>query len=89
MDIGRRALSEITGRTGGRAFFPFNEDEMIRASEQIARELRSQYELSYRPAEFAGDGRELLSTARFLPKERIQVSRSFPVMKSLTTGEPD
>jgi len=51
VDQGRRALSEITGSTGGRAFFPFNEDEMIKASEEIALELRSQYQLAYRPAQ--------------------------------------
>jgi len=57
VDIGRRTLSEITESTGGRAFFPFNENEMIRASEKIALELRSQYQLAYRPAQFVSDNK--------------------------------
>ena len=55
VDLGRRTLGEITASTGGRAFFPFNDDEMIRASEEIALELRSQYQLAYRPAQFVSD----------------------------------
>ena len=57
VDLGRRNLHEITESTGGRAFFPFTEDEMIRASEEIAVELRSQYQLAYRPAQFVSDGK--------------------------------
>jgi Ca-activated chloride channel family protein len=55
VDMGRRTLVEITKSTGGQAFFPFNENEMIRASEQIALELRSQYQIAYRPTELVSD----------------------------------
>lgn len=54
---GRIALEELTKATGGRAFFPRSPEEMAAASERIALDLRSFYQLAYRPDAFAADGK--------------------------------
>lgn len=54
---GRNTLEEITGMTGGRAFFPRTPEELSRACEQVALELRSRYQLAYRPSSFTQDGK--------------------------------
>ena len=43
--------------TGGRAFFPFQVNDVANAFAEIQDELRSQYALSYKPADFRPDGR--------------------------------
>jgi VWFA-related protein len=54
---GDRVLERIADATGGRAFFPFQLNDVANAFSEIQDELRSQYALSYRPAEFRADGR--------------------------------
>ena len=54
---GDRVLEQITEATGGRAFFPFKVKDMTRAFAAIEDELRSQYVVSYKPANFDADGR--------------------------------
>jgi Ca-activated chloride channel homolog len=54
---GRNALEEITRATGGRALFPRSPEEMTAACERIALELRSFYQIAYRPDAFAADGK--------------------------------
>jgi len=43
--------------TGGRAFFPFKVKDITRSFAAIEDELRSQYIVSYKPADFDADGR--------------------------------
>ena len=50
------ALKKISVRTGGRAFFPVNNDELQRAFTQIDEELRSQYLIAYSPTNANRDG---------------------------------
>ncbi len=50
------ALKKITERTGGRAYFPRNEDDLRTAFKQIQEELRSQYLLAYEPENQVLDG---------------------------------
>jgi VWFA-related protein len=52
-----KVLERIADATGGRAFRPFQLTDVANAFAQIQDDLRSQYELSYRPANFARDGR--------------------------------
>lgn len=52
-----KVLQRIADATGGRAFRPFQLTDVANAFAQIQDDLRSQYELSYRPANFARDGR--------------------------------
>jgi len=49
-------LKKITTETGGRAFFPRNEEDLDRAFAQIDEDLRSQYVVAYTPANGAKDG---------------------------------
>jgi len=54
---GDKVLDRIAEATGGRAFFPFQITDVANAFGQIQDELRSQYALSYKPADFRPDGR--------------------------------
>jgi VWFA-related protein len=54
---GDKVLQKIADATGGRAFQPFQLTDVANAFAQIQADLRSQYELSYRPADFRHDGR--------------------------------
>ncbi|MBZ5718975.1 MAG: VWA domain-containing protein [Acidobacteriia bacterium] len=54
---GDKVLERIADATGGRAFFPFQINDVANAFAEIQDELRSQYALSYKPADFATDGR--------------------------------
>ena len=54
---GDKILEAIANATGGRAFFPFKIEEVSDAFSQIQEELRSQYAISYKPADFTADGK--------------------------------
>jgi VWFA-related protein len=54
---GDRVLEQLASATGGRAFFPFKMKDITRSFAAIEDELRSQYIVSYRPADFDADGR--------------------------------
>jgi VWFA-related protein len=54
---GDKVLERIAEATGGRAFFPFQLRDVSDAFLSIQEELRSQYAVAYRPANFAADGR--------------------------------
>jgi Ca-activated chloride channel homolog len=54
---GDKVLERIADSTGGRAFFPFQIRDVSDAFTSIQDELRSQYAMAYKPAEFAADGR--------------------------------
>jgi Ca-activated chloride channel family protein len=50
------SLRKITERTGGRAYFPRNEEDLRSAFAQIQDELREQYLIAYSPSNKAKDG---------------------------------
>jgi Ca-activated chloride channel family protein len=54
---GDKVLERIAEATGGRAYVPFQITEVANAFAAIQEELRSQYALSYKPADFVSDGR--------------------------------
>ncbi|HEX9111698.1 MAG TPA: VWA domain-containing protein [Terriglobales bacterium] len=54
---GDKVLERIAEATGGRAFFPFQIRDVSDAFTSIQDELRSQYAMAYKPADFAADGR--------------------------------
>ena len=54
---GDKVLERIADATGGRAFFPFQLRDVANAFTEIQDELRSQYAVSYKPADFRPDGR--------------------------------
>ena len=53
---GDKVLERIADATGGRAFFPFQIRDVTNAFGEIQDELRSQYAVSYKPADFKADG---------------------------------
>lgn len=54
---GDKVLEQLAEATGGRAFFPFKMKDITRSFTAIEDELRSQYVVSYKPANFDADGR--------------------------------
>jgi VWFA-related protein len=54
---GDKVMRRIAEETGGRVFFPNKAEDVVRAFNTIQDELRSQYSLSYKPADFMADGR--------------------------------
>ena len=54
---GDRVLERIADATGGHAFFPFQIREVANSFAEIQDELRSQYAISYKPADLKADGR--------------------------------
>ncbi len=55
-DRGDDTLQKIADATGGRAFYPTKIEDMPESFGKIQQELRSQYALSYKPAEFQANG---------------------------------
>ena len=53
---GDKVLERIAEATGGRAFFPFQIRDVASDFAEIQEELRSQYAVSYKPADFKTDG---------------------------------
>ena len=54
---GDKVLERMADATGGRAFFPFKIEDVANAFSEIQDELRSQYLLAYKPADFASNGK--------------------------------
>jgi Ca-activated chloride channel family protein len=55
--FGQAILEEMSRMTGGRAFFPASEEELLDVCTQIALELRHQYSIGYYPTANVRDGR--------------------------------
>ena len=54
---GDKVLQQLAEATGGRVFFPFKMKDITKSFAAIEDELRSQYVVSYKPADFDSDGR--------------------------------
>src|SRR5215475_3510995 len=54
---GDKVLEHLAEATGGRALFPFKIQDVAHEFSEIHEELRSQYAISYKPADFIADGR--------------------------------
>ena len=54
---GDKVLEHFAEQTGGKAFFPFKIEDVSNAFLEISDELRSQYAISYKPADFVADGK--------------------------------
>jgi Ca-activated chloride channel homolog len=55
-DRGDDVLQKMSIATGGKAFFPTRIEDMPNSFKEISDELRSQYALVYKPADFKADG---------------------------------
>ena len=53
---GDQVLTQMSEATGGQVFFPPSVEEMSNSFHEIQAELRSQYALTYTPADFKADG---------------------------------
>jgi len=53
---GDKVLRYLTTETGGQAFFPFKVQDLVQDFENIANELRRQYNIFYRPEPLKADG---------------------------------
>ncbi|HEV2486125.1 MAG TPA: VWA domain-containing protein [Terracidiphilus sp.] len=53
---GDKVMSQLAGDTGGQVFFPPSVEEVSTSFHSIEEELRSQYALTYTPADFRTDG---------------------------------
>lgn len=69
-DKGDKLLTELCEKTGGEAFFTGDMLELERAFKKISEELRSQYIITYRPANQSYDGRERKIEVRFTDKDK-------------------
>jgi len=76
---GDKVLERIADATGGRAFFPFQIRDVSNAFAEIQDELRSQYAVSYKPAEFKADGhyRTIEIVARDQKNFRVRARRGY------------
>ena len=54
---GDKVLEHFAEETGGKAFFPFKIQDVSNAFSEISDELRSQYGVSYKPADFEPNGK--------------------------------
>jgi VWFA-related protein len=54
---GDKIIEKLAEATGGRAFFPFKIEDVSNSFAEIQDELRSQYAIAYKPANFNADGR--------------------------------
>jgi VWFA-related protein len=54
---GDKILEHFAEETGGKAFFPFKIQDVADAFSQIQDELRSQYAIAYKPADFLANGK--------------------------------
>ena len=52
----KRALEELAAATGGETFFPKDLSEVDRYTQEVARDIRSQYTIAYSPVNTAMDG---------------------------------
>jgi len=53
---GDKVLTYLSSETGGQAFFPFKIQDLAQSFENIANELRRQYNIFYRPEPLKADG---------------------------------
>lgn len=69
-DKGDKFLTQLCEDTGGEAFFTGDMLELERAFKKISEELRSQYLITYKPADQNLDGRVRKIEVRFADKEK-------------------
>ncbi len=71
---GDKVLRYLTEETGGQAFFPFKIEDLDQSFENIANELRHQYNIFYRPEPLKTDG--LFHPVTVKPKRKDLVVRA-------------
>jgi VWFA-related protein len=70
---GDKVMKYYAQETGGRAFFPFKVEDLEQSFENIANELRHQYNISYRPEPLKTDGLFHTVDVRVKGRKELQV----------------
>jgi VWFA-related protein len=70
---GDKVLRYFAAETGGQAFFPFKVEDLSQSFENIANELRHQYNIFYRPEPMKTDGSYQTVTVRVQPRKDVVV----------------
>jgi len=70
---GDKVLKYFAEETGGRAFFPFKVEDLEQSFENIANELRHQYNIAYRPEPLKTDGLFHTVDLRVRGRKELQV----------------
>lgn len=88
---GDRLLKYLSRETGGMAFFPFKVQDMQQSFTNIANELRSQYNLFYRPEPLRADGLYHTVDVRVKNKKDLQVRarRGYYAPNEIKSGSED
>jgi len=77
-DKGDEVLKTISEATGGMAFFPIKIEDVATGFHNIQEELRSQYSLVYRPADFKQDGSFRTIYLQALdPRYKVRASKGY------------
>jgi VWFA-related protein len=71
---GDKVLKYFAAETGGLAFFPFKAQDMAQDFENIANELKHQYNVLFRPEPFKADG--LYHAVKVIVKRKDLVVRA-------------
>jgi len=92
-DEGRKALKQLAEVTGGAAYFPANTCEVEHVCQRIARELRNQYTIGYKPSNDKLDGswRKTIvkvNPPKTVPKVKIRTKQGYyaPVARNAQTA---
>src|SRR5262249_3927842 len=87
-DAGKKVLKQLAEVTGGASFFPKNVGDAEEVCRRIARDLRNQYTIGYRPSNDKLDGswRKVLvqvSPPKTMPKVKVRTKQGYyaPVAK--------
>ncbi|MGB7203177.1 MAG: VWA domain-containing protein [Pyrinomonadaceae bacterium] len=85
-DKGDKFLTQLCEETGGQVFFTGNMIELERAFTGISNELKSQYLITYKPADQSLDGRERKIEVKFIDKDKtdkykIRTKKSYRAIK--------
>jgi len=85
-DKGHKFLTKLCEDTGGEAFFTGEIVDLERAFKKVSQELRSQYIITYRPANQNYDGKERKVEVRFTDKSkdndyRIRAKKSYRAIR--------
>lgn len=89
-DRGDRNLEKLCEETGGRAFFTGDKLALERAFGRVAKELRSQYIVSYRPTNENYDGRFRrieVKLARQRDDMKVRTRRGYRAIRRATDGQ--
>lgn len=88
MDTNEQLLTEMASETGGRAFFPKDQQEMRRAFDMMSDELHRQYRMTYFPSAAASRPGWRQVEVRMTRRKNLIVRTRQGYFASGTTGNP-